>query len=155
VEDDKEIENEVEIQDSEADQTTEIFEQPEEFIDEAEIFMIVENMPIFPGCETKPKAERDACSNAELQRYIGSNTVYPPMARDADTQGRVFVTFVIDQKGKVTDVAILKGVSGIGGKSLEKEAVRVVESMPQFTPGEQRGKKARVRYNIPVNFTLR
>ncbi|MDB9775944.1 energy transducer TonB, partial [Vicingaceae bacterium] len=137
----------------EADMDTEIFEQPEEVIEEAEIFMIVENMPLYPGCEKKPKAERDACTQLELQRFIANNTVYPPMAKDAGITGRVFITFVIDQKGKVSDVAVLKGVAG--GKALDKEATRVVEALPTFTPGEQRGKKAKVRYNIPVNFTLR
>ena len=115
--------------------------------------MIVENMPLYPGCEKKPKAERDACTQLELQRFIANNTVYPPMAKDAGITGRVFITFVIDQKGKVSDVAVLKGVAG--GKALDKEATRVVEALPTFTPGEQRGKKAKVRYNIPVNFTLR
>lgn len=153
VEDDEEIENEVEIEDSEADMETEIFEQPEEVIEEAEIFTVVEDMPIFPGCEgAGNKAEIQNCTNAEMYKFIGKNTNYPAMARDAGISGTVYIQFVVNAKGKVTDVKVVRGVPG--GASLDKEAIRVIESMPNLKPGKQRGKAVQVQYTVPVRFTL-
>ena len=154
VEDDKEIEDEVEIQDSEADMETEIFEQPEEVIEEVEIFTIVEDMPLFPGCEKAgSKQERDQCTQNEIYKYIAQNTKYPPMAKDAGISGTVYIRYLVNEKGKVTDVEVLRGVSG--GKSLDDEAVRVIKSLPTMTPGKQRGKPVRVQYTVPVRFNLR
>ncbi len=154
VEDDKEIEDEVEILDSEADMNTEIFEQPEEVFEEAEIFTIVEDMPIFPGCEGKgSKAEIENCTNRELQRYILQNAKFPAMARDAGISGTVFIRYLINEKGAVQDVEVIRGVSG--GKSLDNEAVRVIKTLPKMKPGKQRGKPVRVQYTVPVKFNLR
>jgi protein TonB len=153
VEDDKVIEDEVEIQDSEADMETEIFEQPEEVFEEAQIFTVVEDMPIFPGCEgAGSKAEIDACTGNEMRKFIGKNTSYPAMARDAGTSGRVYVQFLVDTKGEVNEVKVVRGVPG--GKSLEKEAVRVIKALPKMKPGKQRGKPVRIQYTVPVNFKL-
>ena len=153
VEDDKEIEDEVEIEDSEADMETEIFEQPEEVIEEPEIFTIVEDMPVFPGCEDAgSRSEMDQCTNVEIQKFIAKNTKYPAMARDAGVSGRVFVRYMIDENGKVRDVTIVRGVPG--GKALEQEAVRVINELPKMKPGKQRGKAVRVQYTVPVNFKL-
>ena len=139
VEDDKVIENEVEIKDSEADQSTfvEIVQQ-EEVINEAEIFTIVEDMPSFPGGEEA------------LFKYLGNETKYPQMAKDAGIQGTVYVTFVIGSDGKVKDVKILRGVRG-----LDEEAIRVVQKMPTWTPGRQRGKAVPVQYNLPIKFIIK
>jgi len=154
VEDDEEIENEVEIQDSEADMDTEIMEMPEEVIEEPEIFTIVEDMPIFPGCEGKgSKDEIEQCTQNEIFKYIAENTKYPPMMKDAGVSGRVFIRFLVDEHGKVRDVEVLKGVPG--GKALDNEAVRVIKTLPKMKPGKQRGKPVRVQYNVPVNFNLR
>jgi len=154
VEDDEEIENEVEIQDSEADMDTEIMEMPEEVIEEPEIFTIVEDMPIFPGCEGKgSKDEIEQCTQNEIFKYIAENTKYPPMMKDAGVSGRVFIRFLVDEHGKVRDVEVLKGVPG--GKALDNEAVRVSKTLPKMKPGKQRGKPVRVQYNVPVNFNLR
>ncbi len=153
VEDDKEIEDEVEIEDSEADMETEIFEQPEEVIEEPEIFTIVEDMPVFPGCEDAgSRSEMDQCTNVEIQKFIAKNTKYPAMARDAGVSGRVFVRYMIDENGKVREVTIVRGVPG--GKALEQEAVRVINELPKMKPGKQRGKAVRVQYTVPVNFKL-
>ena len=154
VEDDVEIEEEAEILDSEADMDTEIFEQPEEIIDEPEIFTIVEDMPIFPGCEkAKTQQERDQCTQQEIYKYIQGNAKYPPMAKDAGISGTVFIRFVIDEKGEVSQTEVLRGVPG--GKSLDNSAVEAVKSLPKFKPGKQRGKAVRVQYTMPVKFNLR
>ncbi len=141
VEDDEEIEEELEIMDTEIDENTEIdiVEFVEEVVEEPEIFTIVEEMPSFPGGE------------AELFKYLGSNIKYPAMARDAGIQGIVYVTFVVKEDGKISDVRVLRGVGG----GCDEEAVRVVEKMPSWKPGKQRGKSVRVQYNLPIRFTLR
>lgn len=153
VEDDEEIEEEVEIQDAEADMETEIFEQPEEVIEEPEIFTIVEDMPIFPGCEGKgSKAEIDQCTQNEIFTFIQQNAKFPAMAKDAGIQGTVYVGFVVNSKGVVTKINVLRGVSG--GKSLDQAAVDAVSKLPKFKPGKQRGKPVQVQYNVPVRFRL-
>ena len=75
---------------------------------------------------------------------------YPQIAKEYGIEGRVFVTFVIDKKGKVKDVEIIKGVD----PNLDKEAKRVIESLPKFTPGKQRGKAVRVQFTVPISFKL-
>jgi TonB family protein len=74
------------------------------------------------------------------------------MARDAGTSGRVYVQFLVDTKGEVNEVKVVRGVPG--GKSLEKEAVRVIKALPKMKPGKQRGKPVRIQYTVPVNFKL-
>lgn len=141
VEDDVEIEDELEIEDTEADQETaveivEIDEEEEE--EEAQVFFIVENMPEFPG------------GDLELRKYINQNVVYPEIAKENGIQGRVFVQFVVNQKGEVEQVKIVRGVD----PSLDKEAVRVIQSLPKWTPGSQRGKPVKVSFTVPINFQL-
>lgn len=154
VEDDKEIENEVEIDDSEADMETEVFEQPEEVIEEPEIFTVVEDMPVFPGCEDAgSSAEKEQCTQNKIFGYISKNTDYPAMAKDAGISGTVYIRFLVDENGEVRDAEVLRGVSG--GKSLDEEALRVVKSLPKMKPGKQRGQAVRVQYNVPVRFNLR
>ncbi len=140
VEDDEEIE-EVEIEDTEVDEQTvvEIIEQPEETVEETQIFTIVEEMPQFPGGET------------ELFKYLGKAIKYPQMAQDAGISGVVYVTFEVDKDGKVKDVKVLRGIGG----GCDEEAIRVVKAMPKWSPGKQRGKPVRVQYNLPIRFTLR
>ena len=154
VEDDTEIEEEIEIADSEADMNTEIFEQPAEVFDEPEIFTIVEDMPIFPGCENKgSKEEIKQCTDNEIYRFIAENTKYPAMARDAGISGTVYMRYLIDEKGEVKNVEVLRGVSG--GKALDNEAERVIKMIPKMKPGKQRGKPVRVQYTVPVKFNLK
>ncbi len=142
VEDDVEVEDEIEI-DVDVDQDTEIevYVPPvmeEEEVVEAEIFTVVESMPEFPG------------GPAKMMEYIAKNIKYPAMARESGIQGRVFVNFVVEPDGSVSNVKVLRGIGG----GCDEEAVRVVESMPKWTPGRQRGKAVRVSFNLPVRFTL-
>ena len=142
VEDDVEIEDEVIIEDTEINQDTkmEVIEVQEEVVDEPEIFTIVEEMPEFPGG-----------GESALLKYLSGNIKYPPLARENNIQGTVYVTFEIDKSGKVKDVKILRGIGG----GCDEEALRVVSRMPQWKPGKQRGKPVRVQYNLPVRFTLK
>lgn len=142
VEDDEEIEEELEIEDTEVTEDTEveIIEiVEEEEVAEPEIFSIVEDMPSFPGGEAK------------LFEYLGKSTKYPSMAKDAGVQGVVYVTFVVMEDGSIKNVKVLRGIGG----GCDEEAVRVVESMPSWSPGKQRGKPVRVQYNLPIRFILR
>ncbi len=144
VEDDVEVEDDIDI-DVEADQNTEVQEyvapvkvEEEESAEEQQIFMVVESMPEFPGGES------------QLYKFLAENIKYPQMAKESGIQGRVFVTFVVERDGRVTDVRVLRGIGG----GCDEEAIRVVSNMPKWTPGKQRGKAVRVQYNLPVKFTL-
>jgi protein TonB len=135
VEDDVEIEDEIEIEDTESDEDEEI-EIIEE--DDDEFFMVVENMPIFPG------------GDLGLMKYIQKHVKYPAIAKEYNITGKVYVSFIVDKSGSVTNVKIVRGVD----KNLDSEAVRVVKSLPKYKPGKQRGKAVRVMFTIPINFTL-
>ena len=110
----------------------------EEEVVEQEIFQIVEEMPAFPGGEQK------------LMEYVGKNIKYPQIARETGIQGRVFIGFVVEPDGSVSNVKLLRGIGG----GCDEEAMRVVKSMPKWKPGKQRGKAVRVSYQIPVFFKL-
>ena len=110
-------------------------EYGDEYSDEAEVFAVVEDMPKFPG---------------NVQQWISKNIKYPMIAQENNIQGRVFVQFVIERDGSVTDVKVARSVD----PSLDKEAIRVVKAMPKWTPGKQRNKPVRVSYTVPINFQL-
>jgi protein TonB len=141
VENDVELEEELVIEDTEASEDMEVdFSdmQTDEEQEEAPVFFIVEDMPEFPG------------GDAALHKYLGTSVDYPVIAQENGIQGRVYVKFVINTDGSVTDVQIARGVD----PSLDKEAIRVVKSMPKWKPGKQRGKAVRVSYTVPINFVL-
>ncbi|MCQ2203131.1 MAG: energy transducer TonB [Bacteroidales bacterium] len=143
VDDKTEINDELELMDTEADENTEIEfveveVQEEEPVEEEEVFLIVEQMPVFPGGD-------DA-----LRKYLAQSVKYPVIAQENGIQGRVFVSFVVNQKGEVTNVKVARPFD----PNLDKEAVRVVQSMPKWTPGMQRGKAVKVSYTVPINFVL-
>lgn len=141
VEDEEEVEEqEVDFtEDVDEDTEVEYIEEEEEEVVEEEIFKIVEQMPTFPGGEE------------ELFKYLGKNIKYPAMARDAGISGRVFVTFVVEKNGEIKDVDVLRGIGG----GCDEEAIRVVENMPNWKPGKQRGKSVRVQFNLPIFFNLK
>ena len=135
VEDEVEIEDELEIEDTESDEDEEIEIEEE---DDDEFFMVVENMPEFPG------------GDLGLMKYIQKNVKYPAIAKEYNITGKVYVSFIVDKSGSVTNVKIVRGVD----KNLDAEAMRVVKSLPKYKPGKQRGKAVRVMFTIPINFTL-
>lgn len=142
VEDDVEVEDDF-IIDVEATVTTVVKEYvpiqvQEEEIAEEVIFTIVEENPSFPG------------GDEARMRYLAQNIKYPQMARESGIQGIVFVTFVVERDGNITDVRLLRGIGG----GCDEEAIRVVKGMPRWTPGKQRGQPVRVQFNLPIRFTL-
>ena len=102
------------------------------------VFDMVEQMPTFPG------------GQQELMSYLGKNIKYPTIAQENGTQGRVIIQFVVERDGTITDVHVARGVDPY----LDKEAVRVVQSMPKWIPGKQNGKAVRVKFTVPVMFRL-
>lgn len=153
VEDDEEIEDELEVEDLDVSEETEFeFTEPTEEPEEEEIFMVVEDMPSLPACQDiKDKEEQQQCTQGEIIKYISQNTKYPPIAKESGIQGTVFVSFVVNEKGQVEDAKVLREVDD----RLDKEALRVVNTLPKFEPGKQRGKAVKVQYNVPVRFILR
>ena len=105
---------------------------------ENKVFDVVEQMPSFPG---GPSA---------LMKYLSENVKYPVVAQENGVQGRVVVSFVVEKDGHITDVKVVRSVD----PSLDKEAARVVKSMPSWIPGKQNGSAVRVKYNVPVSFRL-
>jgi len=106
--------------------------------DEDEVFVIVEQMPEFPGGE-----------NA-LFEYLGTNIKYPEEAKDKGIQGKVYVEFVIEKDGAVSNVKVLRGIGG----GCDEESARVIKEMPKWIPGQQRGELVRVQFRLPIQYTL-
>ena len=145
IEDDAESKNEVDMSSFQRQEEATNIEitpvkiEEEEEEEEQEIFQVVEQDPEFPG------------GIEALMKYLQQNIKYPQLARENNITGRVYVTFVVEKDGSVTGVRVLRDIGGGCGQ----EAIRVVKSMPKWTPGKQRGKNVRVQYNLPVNFSLR
>lgn len=111
----------------------------EEVVVEDEIFVIVEENPQFPDGGT-----------AGLLQYLGKNIKYPTIPQENGTQGRVTVQFVVNKDGSIVDVKVIRGVDPY----LDKEAVRVISTMPKWIPGKQRGVPVRCKFTVPVTFKL-
>ncbi len=145
IENDAESENELGILDmgDDANKAAEAFtpveiEEEQEVVEE-EIFVFVEEQPGFPG------------GDAELYKYLGENIKYPDLARNGKIEGEVFVRFVVEKDGSISNVRVMRDIGGGCGN----EAVRVVKAMPKWKPGKQRGKAVRTEFNLPVRFTLK
>ena len=102
------------------------------------MFDLVEHIPSFTVCD------------AELMKYLNTHMKYPVVAEENGIQGRVICTFVVERDGSITDVKVIKSVD----PSLDKEAIRVLKSMPKWIPGKQNGSAVRVKYTVPVTFRL-
>lgn len=112
--------------------------EAEEEISGFEVFTVVEESPQYPGGE-------------ELRlKFLAENLYYPQAAREASVQGTVYITFVVEADGTITDIRVLRGI----GKGCDEEALRVIKLMPKWLPGKQRGKPVRVQYNLPIKFSL-
>ena len=140
-------ENDVEVEttdfnsEDEADARVEIqapIAPPEEEEEEQVIHIRVEKMPEFPG------------GQEALNRFLVRNIKYPLLAQENGIQGRVICQFVVNSDGSIVDIAVVRGVE----ESLDKEAMRVIKSMPKWTPGRQGGKNVRVKYTLPIRFKL-
>lgn len=117
------------------------------------IYTLVQNMPSYPGCEDagSEKAKQD-CTMDKIMKHVSGSLIYPKDAMAEGVEGTVFVSFVVQRDGKVSDVGLLRGVPG--GSSLDEEAIRIVENFPGFNPGLQKGEAVAVRYNLPIKFKL-
>ena len=108
-------------------------------MEEEEVFVVVEEDPEFPG------------GLDSLRAFIERNLVYPQLAKDQKIEGRVFVSFTVEQNGSISNVKVLRDIGGGCGA----EAIRVVMKMPKWKPGKQRGKPVRVQFNLPIEFKLK
>ena len=142
VEDDAEVEETTIASSEETGEKVEIKYTPvaveEEVEEEQQIFEVVEEAPEFPG------------GMGALMKFLGSNIKYPTIAQKNGVQGRVIVQFVVNKDGSIVDAKVMRSVDPY----LDKEALRVVSSMPKWKPGKQRGKAVRCRYTVPVMFRL-
>ncbi|MGB1444528.1 MAG: energy transducer TonB [Flavobacteriaceae bacterium] len=152
VEDEEEVEETV-IESTETDQEeiveVEDIEVEDDFEDVDVPFAVIEDVPIYPGCENVPKSQRRACFQEKINKHIRKNFRYPEIAQEMGIQGRVYVQFVIAKDGSITSVR-MRGPD----KNLEKEAARIISKLPKMTPGKQRGRAVRVPFSIPITFRL-
>lgn len=107
---------------------------------EENVFTIVEEMPMFPG------------GDREMMKFLQTNIAYPDSAHDAGIQGAVYISFIVEKDGKLTNTKVIKSSKN---KFLDEEALRVVKLMPTWIPGKQNGKVVRVMFNLPIKFTLK
>ena len=146
VEDDTSIDEELEIEDAEADVENkepvnydDYGEYGDEDTGEDEVFTVVEEVPMFPG------------GMGALKKWLSKNLKYPMIAQENGIQGTVMVQFVVWKDGTIKDVQLVRGVDA----SLNKEATRLVKAMPKWKPGKQRGRAVSARFTLPVTFRLR
>ncbi|MCM4162699.1 MULTISPECIES: energy transducer TonB [unclassified Arenibacter] len=153
VEDEEEVEETV-IESTETSQEEEVIEVADVEVEEVEEdldipFAVIEDVPVFPGCENEPKNKLRECFNSMIQKHIAKNFRYPEIAQEMGVQGRVNVMFVIQKDGSIGNVR-MRGPD----KNLEEEAARIIGKLPKMTPGKQRGRPVRVPFSIPINFKL-
>ena len=151
-EDEDEVEETV-IESTESDQD-DIVEvenvEVEDAFEEVDVpFAIIEDVPIFPGCEAVAKSKRRDCFQEKMNKHIVKNFRYPDIAQEIGIQGRVYVNFVIAKDGSIQEIR-MRGPD----KNLEKEAQRIISKLPKMIPGKQRGRPVRVPFSIPITFRL-
>lgn len=150
VEDEEEVEETV-IESTESDEEMVIEDiVVEDDFDDIDVpFAVIEDVPIFPGCESVAKSQRRACFQEQMNKHIRKNFRYPDIAQEMGIQGRVYVNFIISKDGTITNIR-MRGPD----KNLENEAARIIGRLPQMTPGRQRGRAVRVPFSIPITFRL-
>ncbi|MFH6769898.1 energy transducer TonB [Gaetbulibacter aquiaggeris] len=122
----------------------------EEVDEDVEVpFSVIEDVPVFPGCENGSKTEKRNCFQLKMEEHVAKNFKYPEPALDLGIQGKVFIIFVIDQDGFVSSIR-----SRGPDKILEQEAERIIKLLPKMIPGKQRGKPVKVPYSVPIVFRL-
>lgn len=151
VEDEEEVEETV-IESTETSQEEEVMEvedvEVEEIDEDISVpFAVIEDVPVFPGCEGS--SNKKACFQEMMNKHIRKNFRYPEIAQEMGIQGRVAVMFTIQKDGSIGDVR-LRGPD----KNLEAEARRIISKLPKMTPGKQRGRAVKVPFSIPINFKL-
>jgi len=150
VEDEEEVEETViESTETNEEEIVEIVEVEEEFEEVDVPFAVIEDVPIFPGCEKVDKSQRRDCFQEQMNKHIRKNFRYPEIAQEMGIQGRVYVNFIIAKDGQITNIR-MRGPD----KNLEKEAQRIISKLPSMIPGKQRGRPVRVPFSIPITFRL-
>jgi len=144
VENDVVLNDSIIIEDTESDED-EVIEIEEE--DDEEFFMVVESMPEFKCMKF---GRKKFCGDLGLMKYFAENTKYPPIAKEYNITGKVYVQFIVEKDGSVTNVKVAREID----KHLDAEAVRVVKSLPKYKPGKQRGRPVRVMFTVPITFEL-
>ncbi|MCL6274866.1 energy transducer TonB [Muricauda sp. 2012CJ35-5] len=151
VEDEEEVEETV-IESTETSQEEEVMEVEEVEVEEIDEdisvpFAVIEDVPVFPGCEGS--SNKKQCFQDMMQKHIRKNFRYPEIAQEMGVQGRVNVIFVIQKDGSIGNIR-MRGPD----KNLEKEAMRIIQKLPKMTPGKQRGRAVKVPFSIPITFKL-
>ncbi|MCL6267309.1 energy transducer TonB [Flagellimonas myxillae] len=151
VEDEEEVEETV-IESTETSQEEEVMEVEEVEVEEIDEdisvpFAVIEDVPVFPGCEKA--SNKKQCFQDMMQKHIRKNFRYPEIAQEMGVQGRVNVIFVIQKDGSIGNIR-MRGPD----KNLEKEAMRIISKLPKMTPGKQRGRAVKVPFSIPITFKL-
>jgi len=151
VEDEEEVEETI-IESTETSQEEEVIEiedvEVEEIDEDITVpFAVIEDVPVFPGCEGA--SNKKACFQEMMQKHIRKNFRYPEIAQEMGVQGRVNVMFVIQKDGSIGGIR-MRGPD----KNLEAEALRIINKLPNMTPGKQRGRPVKVPFSIPITFRL-
>ncbi len=128
------------VQDEAVVEVVEEVKEEVQDVAEEQVFFVVEEMPGFNGGDV----------NVEFRKYVFANMKYPEVAAENGIQGKVYVQFVIEPDGRLSNVRVIRSVDPV----LDKEAIRVIESSPKWNPGKQRGKPVRVSYTFPITFVL-
>jgi protein TonB len=150
VEDEEEVEETViESTESDEEMIIEDIVVEDDFEDIDVPFAVIEDVPIFPGCERVAKSQRRTCFQDQMNKHIRKNFRYPDIAQEMGIQGRVYVNFIISKDGSITNIR-MRGPD----KNLENEAARIIGRLPKMTPGKQRGRAVRVPFSIPITFRL-
>ena len=151
VEDEEEVEETV-IESTETSQEEEVIEVEDVEVEEIDEditvpFAVIEDVPVFPGCEGA--SNKKQCFQEMMQKHIRKNFRYPEIAQEMGIQGRVAIMFTIQKDGSIGNIR-MRGPD----KNLEKEAMRIIQKLPKMTPGKQRGRAVKVPFSIPINFKL-
>lgn len=135
----------------EAPKVEPIIEEPKE----DKIFIIVEEMPRFPGCEDEKmtKKEKEECSNSELMKFLSRTVKYPSLARENEIEGTVTVQFIVNKEGFIEHINVVREPHNLLGEAA-KEAIESMNKMKKrWSPGKQRGRAVNVQYTVPIKFS--
>src|SRR5690554_4232020 len=131
------------------------FAQSDTDLIDKDIYTVVEKMPVYPGCETyESLSERNDCSNDKTIQFISEHTKYPKEAKENNVKGIVYLRYIVDENGDVGNIEVVRGVAGDYGNLLDEEGKRVIAQLPKMQAGEQKGKKVKVQYTMPIRFNL-
>lgn len=118
-------------------------------LEQEELIPPIEENPLWQGCDTLPYGDRSNCTQSSFLEFVADNIRYPAICLEEGVYGVVYLSFLIQADGSIADIRLLRGVH----PALDAEAKRILELMPKWVPGKQRGKPVDVRYNVPIKFS--